>query len=149
MRGVDVDWSGSWAGGGCGGPLEDGASQPPGKWRHGRRSHLAPAAGSRVSKRGPGPENPHGVLRVLALVGFPVSNACPYPPEPFTQPCAAFSRIGSPPSFDAGTRGEHDRVLVAASTVAIVAIAAAVIVVALVVWYIVPRGGRRQRPPRS
>ena len=52
---------------------------------------------------------------------------------------------GSPPSFDAGTRGENDRVLVAASTVAIVAIAAATIVVALVVWYVVPP----RRPARA
>ena len=38
---------------------------------------------------------------------------------------------------------------VAASTVAIVAIAAAVIVVALLALYVLPRGGRRKRPPRS
>jgi hypothetical protein len=37
-------------------------------------------------------------------------------------------------------------VIVAASTVAIVAIAAAVIAVALVLWYISPRGGRRKNP---
>jgi hypothetical protein len=38
--------------------------------------------------------------------------------------------------------------IVAASTVAVVAIAAAVVAVALVVWYILPRGGRRKRGPR-
>jgi hypothetical protein len=41
--------------------------------------------------------------------------------------------------------GETNRVILAASTVAIVAIAAAVIVVALALWYILPRGGRRRR----
>ena len=40
-------------------------------------------------------------------------------------------------------------VVVAASTVAIVAIAAAVIAVALLAMYILPRGGRRKRPPRT
>ena len=40
-------------------------------------------------------------------------------------------------------------VLVAASTVAVVAVAAAVIVVALLAWYVLPRGGRRKRPPRT
>jgi hypothetical protein len=40
-------------------------------------------------------------------------------------------------------------VIVAASTVAIVAIAAAIIAIALVVWYVLPRGGRRKRPPCS
>jgi hypothetical protein len=38
---------------------------------------------------------------------------------------------------------------VAASTVAVVAIAAAVIAVALVLWYVLPRGGKRRRPPRT
>jgi hypothetical protein len=49
--------------------------------------------------------------------------------------------------FTIGLQGDHDWVIVAASTVAIVAIAAAIIVVALVLWYVLPRGGRR-RPPR-
>jgi hypothetical protein len=40
-------------------------------------------------------------------------------------------------------------VIVAASTVAVVAIAAAVIAVALAAWYIAPRGGRRKRGPRT
>jgi hypothetical protein len=40
-------------------------------------------------------------------------------------------------------------VLVAASTVAVVAIAVAVIVVAGALWYILPRGGRRKRPPNA
>jgi hypothetical protein len=40
-------------------------------------------------------------------------------------------------------------VIVAASTVAIVAIAAAVIAVAFAVLYIAPRGGRRKRGPRT
>jgi hypothetical protein len=39
--------------------------------------------------------------------------------------------------------------VVAASTVAIVAIAVAIIVVAMVAWYVLPRGGRRKRPPRN
>ncbi|MGZ4357127.1 MAG: hypothetical protein ACXVRU_09990 [Gaiellaceae bacterium] len=39
--------------------------------------------------------------------------------------------------------------IVAASTIAVVAIAAAVIAVALVIWYIAPRGGRRKRGPRA
>jgi hypothetical protein len=37
-------------------------------------------------------------------------------------------------------------VIIAVSTVAIVAIAAAVIVVAFLVMYVLPRGGRRKRP---
>ena len=45
--------------------------------------------------------------------------------------------------------GYHLRVPVAASTVAVVAIAAAVIVVALLAFYVLPRGGRRKRPPRT
>jgi hypothetical protein len=49
------------------------------------------------------------------------------------------------PSFDAEQRGKNGPVVIAASTVAIVAIAAAVIVVALVAWYVLPRGGRRKR----
>jgi hypothetical protein len=44
--------------------------------------------------------------------------------------------------------GEKAFVIVAASTIAVVAIAAAVIVVALLAWYVLPRGGRRKRPPR-
>jgi hypothetical protein len=40
-------------------------------------------------------------------------------------------------------------VIVAASTVAVVAVAVAVVAVALVVWYILPRGGRRKRGPRT
>jgi hypothetical protein len=40
-------------------------------------------------------------------------------------------------------------VIVAASTIAVVAIAAAIIAICLVGWYILPRGGRRKRPPRS
>jgi len=40
-------------------------------------------------------------------------------------------------------------VLGAASTVAIVAIAAAIIVVGLLVFDVLPRGGRRKRPPRT
>jgi hypothetical protein len=39
--------------------------------------------------------------------------------------------------------------VVAASTVAVVAIAAAIVAVALLAWYILPRGGRRKRPPRT
>ena len=45
--------------------------------------------------------------------------------------------------------GHKALVVLAASTVAIVAISAAVIVVALVVWYIMPRGGRRKGSPRT
>jgi hypothetical protein len=48
-----------------------------------------------------------------------------------------------------GWNGYNGRVIVAASTVAVVAIAAAVIAVALVLWYVLPRGGRRRRPPRT
>jgi hypothetical protein len=41
-------------------------------------------------------------------------------------------------------------VIVAASTVAVwSAIAAAAIVVALVLWYVLPRGGKRKRRPRT
>lgn len=35
--------------------------------------------------------------------------------------------------------------MVAASTIAVIAIAAAVIIVAIVLWRILPRGGRRRR----
>jgi hypothetical protein len=53
-------------------------------------------------------------------------------------------------AFVCGLHGICSRqVLVAASTVAIVAIAVAVIVVALVVWYVLPRGSRRNRPRRT
>jgi hypothetical protein len=38
-------------------------------------------------------------------------------------------------------------VIVAASTVAVVAVAVAVIVVALVLWNILPHSGRRRPPP--
>jgi hypothetical protein len=34
--------------------------------------------------------------------------------------------------------------IVADSTIAVVAIAAAVVIVALVLWYVLPRGGRRK-----
>jgi hypothetical protein len=39
--------------------------------------------------------------------------------------------------------------IVADSTVAIVAVAAAVVAVALVLWYVLPRGGRRKRRTRT
>jgi hypothetical protein len=51
--------------------------------------------------------------------------------------------------FAEPANGNETGVIVAASTVAIVAIAAAVIVVALLAWYVLPRGGRRKRSPRS
>jgi len=56
--------------------------------------------------------------------------------------------VSPAPGFRVDQSGKKDGVLVAASTVAIVAIAAAVIVVALLVLYVLPRGGRRKRPPR-
>jgi hypothetical protein len=47
-------------------------------------------------------------------------------------------------------RSRRSRVIVAASTVAVwSAIAAAAIVVALVLWYVLPRGGKRKRRPRT
>jgi uncharacterized membrane protein len=49
---------------------------------------------------------------------------------------------GLRPNSEARTRS----VVLAVSTVAIVAIAAAVIVVALLIMYVLPRGGRRRRP---
>jgi hypothetical protein len=41
------------------------------------------------------------------------------------------------------------RMVIADSTVAIVAIVVAVVIVALLAAYVLPRGGRRKRPPRS
>jgi hypothetical protein len=63
-------------------------------------------------------------------------------------PCA---RRAQPPRAvrPAAARSMIGAVIVAASTVAVVAVAAAVIVVALVAWYVLPRGGRRKRPPRG
>jgi hypothetical protein len=46
-------------------------------------------------------------------------------------------------------QGRTGAMVVAASTVAVVAIAAAIIAVAFVALYVLPRGGRRKRPPRT
>lgn len=56
-----------------------------------------------------------------------------------TELCFALIRTGT------GGDWEPNHMILAASTVAIVAIAAAIIVVALALWYILPRGGRRRR----
>lgn len=64
------------------------------------------------------------------------------------QPVASSAQAGDC-GFRRGRPGKNHFVFVAASTVAIVAIAAAIIVVALLVFYVLPRGGRRKRPPRT
>jgi hypothetical protein len=52
------------------------------------------------------------------------------------------SRLG----FASKPQETKGRVILGASTVAIVAIAAVVIVALIVLMYVVPRGGRRRRP---
>jgi hypothetical protein len=59
------------------------------------------------------------------------------------------ARVPLPLTFHVPERRIREgHVIVAASTVAIVAIAAAVFAQALLAWYILPRGGRRKRTLR-
>jgi hypothetical protein len=92
---------------------------------------------------------PNGRRRVRGAQwhgGRPAALLAPYDAGAISSPSSHLSSgLVSPPRRE----GRIAHVVVAASTVAIVAIAAAVIAVALLAMYVLPRGGRRKRPPRT